>query len=264
MNLSTARCKILCFSDLRRHSDRQLSTKWREYENIVYNDDGLPVILATHRGEKADEKVPFYQQSWLQGGRKSSTYNHEPAVASILENPEGKAKGSDGHSNYINDPLLQSLLSTTKPSQDKRKTSLSFYEEKLINRDSGTDSPTTNYYEDHNIYNLIQSLGKGPAIERSLTEMEISTKYGGLGGPPCPQLSPVTNHYTPGLPNHNRPKQQQSMDGVTRGTKTSPIRVSEHSYTHLEIPLLWKTSDANRSKMWIGLIFMCYLLIMSI
>ena len=95
-----------------------------------------------------------------------------------------------------------------------------------MNRDIGTDSPTTNYYEDHNIFNLIQSLGKGPAIERSLTEMEISTKYGGLGGAPCPQLFPVTNHYTPGLPNHNRPNLQQSIDGAARGTKTSPIRVS--------------------------------------
>lgn len=212
------------FSDLRRHSDRQLSTKWREYENIVYNDEGLPVILATHRGEKADEKMPFYQQSWLHGSCKSNTYSKEPAVASILEKPDTTI--SNGQSNYMNDPLLLSLLDTTKKTQDKRKTSLSFYEEKLMNRDSGTDSPTTNYYEDHNIYSLIQSLGKGPAIARSLAEMDISTKYGGLGGPSYSPTSPSALSPIPGSSTRHFNYEQQQSVSPSQGTKSSPVRVS--------------------------------------
>lgn len=217
-----------CFSDVRRHSDRQLGTKWREYENIVYNDQGLPVILATHRGEKADEKMPFYQQNWLQGGRKPHSYNREPAVASILTNKQEKnmAIGYKS-SSYRHDPLLQSLIQSsnnTKPLQNSRKPSLSFYEEQLMNRDSGTDSPTANYYDDQNIYSLIKSLGHEAGVERHHRERDISTKYGGLGGPP---ISPTSRSYSGALaPRKAQQAHIQSQDAAYSGVKSSPINVS--------------------------------------
>ena len=216
--------KLIFFSDVRRHSDRQLSTNKREYENIVYNDQGLPVILATHRGEKADEKVPFYQQNWLQGGNKPHTYNREPAVASILD--RAKNPSSNGNNYYNNDPLLQSLIHGTKITQDKRKASLSFYEEKLINRDSGTDSPTANYYEDQNIFSLIQSLGNRPVMDRELGEL-----YGTMDKR---AFSPSDKLYTETAA--AQPQSAQGLEPAAQGTKSSPIRVSkpQHiSYTEI-------------------------------
>jgi len=64
---------------------------------------------------------------------------------------------------------MYSLLHTTA---EANKPSFSFYEEKLLNRDSGTDSPTCCSYDDQNIYSLMQTLGNehGSLIERDETD----------------------------------------------------------------------------------------------
>ncbi|XP_067947911.1 band 4.1-like protein 4 [Watersipora subatra] len=138
--------------DVRRHSDRT-PLKKREYENIVYNEEGLPVILATHKGEKSDEKMPFYQQKWLQRTLQSRSRSKDKTSVS------DKARETIPNSDYVNDPLMESILrppakdDTTKPRQG-------FHEEKLISRDSGTDSPTYASYDEQNVNDFIQKLDK--------------------------------------------------------------------------------------------------------
>lgn len=168
---------------MRRHSEKNLSsTKGREYENIVYNDQGLPVILATHRGEKADEKMPFYQQNWLHQGQQPRTARHNYATktqnvttpAFTRQTLEQGAYSSKKATNQITDPLMYSLLHSHSFNEPTTKPSLGFYEDKLINRDSGTDSPTYHNYEDqNNILNMIEKLG---TEHEKLTQGEPATE----------------------------------------------------------------------------------------
>lgn len=178
---------------MRRHSDRP--SKRREYENIVYNNQGLPVILATHKGEKADEKMPFYQQEWLQRTLKYKEGNM--GRNGQRNKPSVRASYSEASTDRScrNDPLLLSLLKP--PTKDQvRNTSLGFYEDKLINRDSGTDSPTYNSYDDHSVHDLIKTLDKEHA---KLTDGEPAHAADLQKQPKAP-ASHYSTTYSPRIP----------------------------------------------------------------
>lgn len=125
--------------------------------------------------------MPFYQQNWLQKSLKpkSSKHSRQTAVAAIFSRGQTRASFS-GTSNNLSasykaadDPLMYSLLQSAAAPDPHRKTTPSFHEEKLMNRDSGTDSPTCNNYEEQQILNLINTLG---TEHQQLTKGEMQTR----------------------------------------------------------------------------------------
>ena len=97
--------------------------------------------------------MPFYQQEWLQQTlQRKSRNKHRSTISGAASE-----RGVSPEFNPQNDPLMYSILNP--PTKEEiRKTSLGFYEDKLTNRDSGTDSPTCNNYDDQNMHELIKKL----------------------------------------------------------------------------------------------------------
>lgn len=119
----------------------------RLYENIAYDADGQPIV------EPQDEKIPAYQLAWA---NKQHHSHHTVQQRPIANRTRASFNTAYNYNDSIHDRQAMVAERGYEHQQHHmagdtqwgfhitKSQSLGFYEDKMISRDSGTDSPS--YY----------------------------------------------------------------------------------------------------------------------
>lgn len=133
---ASLRCsyELILARESRWQSDRYPSARApRQYENITYNDKGEPLIQPS---DHQTEDVPCYQQAWLNHNRFHREDNSQQPLLTPHDNHMSHRETTQQQNRHSDTGLHQNRHN------EKRSPPFSFYEEKTVSRDSGTDSPS--------------------------------------------------------------------------------------------------------------------------